>query len=514
MDYRKLNEVTIKDAYPLPRIDDSLDALSSSKWFSSIDLASGYWQVEMNPLDCKKTAFSAGSGLYEFHVMPFGLCNAPSTFERLMELVLAGLHWKTCLVYLDILIYARTFDEHVTRLNEIFCRLSEAGLKLKPKKCSLFQKEVAYLGHVVSDQGIATDPEKTRKVSEWPTLCNIKEVRSFIGLCSYYRRFIMDFATIAAPLHKLTHKNVGFEWTEECENSFQILKKKLTTSPILTFPDFSLPFILDTGASGVGIGAVLSQKQNRCEKVIAYASRKLSKTEQNYSVTKRELLAVVHAIKHFKHYLYGKRFTLRTDHGSLRWLYNFKYVQGQLARWLEILGSFNFDIVHRPGSQHRNADAMSRNPIDCTEKPCVENVNCSAVTQINNATDVFVGLSKKELRKLQLEDPDVSIVIHWKENNSEKPSRDLALSCSRETEGYWYLWNQLEMKDGVLYRRFEGASSILQVIVPTSLRKDVLSQSHNSITGGHFGYTKTIKKIQRSYYWLGCRTTVRNWVKH
>ena len=313
----------------------------------------------MSSCDKEKTAFTTGSGLYEFNVMPFGLCNAPSTFGRLMELVLAGLHWKTCLLYLDdILIYAQTFEEHTARLSEVFARLKAAGLKLKPKKCSLFQKEVAYLGHVVSQDGIATDPEKTRKVQDWPTPCNLKHVRSFIGLCSYYRRFIKDFSRIAAPLYKLTYKDVGFKWTIGCERSFQLLKQKLTCTPILAFPDFSLPFILDT--DGEGIGGVLSQIQGGHEKVIAYASHKLSKSEQNYSVTKRELLAAVHYVKYFKHYLYGKKFTLRTDHGSLRWLYHFKDVQGQLARWIEILSTFDFEISHRPCTQHKNADALSR----------------------------------------------------------------------------------------------------------------------------------------------------------
>ena len=221
VDYRKLNDVTLKDAYPLPRIDDSLDALEGSTWFSSLDLASGYWQVEMSPSDKEKTAFTTGSGLYEFNVLPFGLCNAPSTFERLMELVLTGLHWKTCLVYLDdILIYAKTFEEHVERLGEVFSRLFAAGLKLKPKKCTLLQKEVVYLGHVVSGSGVATDPEKTKKIRDWPTPSNLKHVRSFIGLCSYYRRFIKDFACLAAPLHKLTQKDVGFKLTPECEHAF------------------------------------------------------------------------------------------------------------------------------------------------------------------------------------------------------------------------------------------------------------------------------------------------------
>jgi hypothetical protein len=212
----------------------------------------------------------------------------------------------------------------------------------------------------VSEAGIATDPEKTRRVTEWPTPKSVKEVQSFLGLCSYYRKFVRHFANIAAPLYKLTQKNAEFRWTIQCEDSFQLLKEKLTTAPMLTFPDFSLPFLLDTDASGDGIGAVLSQIQNGQEKVICYASRKLSRCEKNYSVTKRELLAVVHFIKQFRHYLYGKRFMLRTDHSALKWLFDFKNVNGQLARWLEVLSSFDFEICHRPGNCHKNADALSR----------------------------------------------------------------------------------------------------------------------------------------------------------
>lgn len=512
VDYRKLNDTTLKDAYPLPRIDDSLDALSGSAWFSSLDLASGYWQVEMNPDDRQKTAFSTGSGLYEFNVMPFGLTNAPSTFERLMELVLAGLHWKTCLVYLDdILIYAQTFEEHASRLTEVFARLATAGLKLKPKKCTLFQKEVAYLGHVVSAKGVATDPEKTRKVREWPTPSNVKEVRSFVGLCSYYRRFIKDFARLAAPLHKLTQKDVRFKWTPECEHAFQVLKVKLTSTPILAFPDFSHPFILDTDASGETIGAVLSQIQDGKERAIAYASRKLSKSEQNYSVTKKELLAVVHFVKYYRHYLYGRRFMIRTDHGSLRWLFNFKDPQGQLARWIETLSTFDFEICHRQGTQHKNADALSRLPrpkdnVDAC--PQVSSFVCSSLSH------TFVGLSSEELRKAQRADEALAVIIKWMETRGDKPPRNQVMSCSREVKGYWYLWEQLELRDGILYRHCEvNSSTFIQVVVPSSMKRDVLMQAHNVRTAGHLGQSKTFKKIQRTYYWLGCRTEVQRWVK-
>ena len=205
VDYRQLNAVTVKDAFSLPLVDDSLAALSGSRWFSTLDLASGYWQVAMDAGTQEKAVFVTSSGLYEWTVMPFGLCNAPSTFARLMELVLKGLHWKICLISLeDVIVIGRTFEEELERLKEVFERLARAGLKLKPKKCFLFQKRVSYLGHVVTDEGIAADPEKVEQVRTWPTPENSTEVKSFLGLASYYRRFIPDFSTIAKPLYKLT----------------------------------------------------------------------------------------------------------------------------------------------------------------------------------------------------------------------------------------------------------------------------------------------------------------------
>ena len=217
VDYRRLNSVTIKDAYPLPQISDTLESLAGAKFFSTLDLASGYWQVGMHPDDQHKTAFASHRGLFEFKVLPFGLCNAPATFERLMEFVLAGLIGTSCLVYLDdIVIFSRTFEEHLARLREVLCRLRDAGLKVKPSKCFLFREEIAYLGHVVSAHGISTDPKKTEAIQDYPAPQNIQEVRRFVGFASYYRRFIPNFAELAAPLHQLTQKSTKFLWTKEC----------------------------------------------------------------------------------------------------------------------------------------------------------------------------------------------------------------------------------------------------------------------------------------------------------
>ena len=293
VDFRKVNEVTRKDAQPLPRIDDTIDALEGAKWFSTLDLASGYWQVEMDPHDREKTAFPTPYGLYQFRVMPFGLCNAPGTFQRLREQVLAGLHWTTCLVYLDdIIIFSKTIEDHLDRLRDVFSHL-RAGLKVKPSKCHLLWKEMQYLGHIISENGVATDPEKTKRVSEWPTPTGAKDLQKFLGLASYYRKFIKNFAQIAAPLNRLTEQNRKYCWTPEFEDAFNAVKHRLTSSPILAFPRFDIKFTVDCDASGEGLGAVLSQTCDGREYAISYASRTLTKAECQYCATRRELLALL-----------------------------------------------------------------------------------------------------------------------------------------------------------------------------------------------------------------------------
>ena len=321
VDYRRLNSITRKDAYPIPRIDDTLDTLSGACWFSTLDMVSGYWQVEVGEEDKEKTAFCTPYGLYKFNVMPFGLCNGPATFQRLMNLMLSGLQISQCLVYIDdVIVVGRTFEEHLCNLREVFDRIRKAGLKLKPSKCALLQEKVFYLGHEVSRNGVATDPAKVDQVAHWLVPQSTKDVQKFLGLASYYRRFVRDFAGIAKPLHRLTEKNATFDWSIECQEAFAELRHRLCTAPVLAFPDFSKAFILDTDASNTGIGGVLSQlDEHGQEHVIAFASCTLSKSERRYCVTHRELLAVVFT-QQFRPYLLGKEFTLRTDHGSLSWL--------------------------------------------------------------------------------------------------------------------------------------------------------------------------------------------------
>ena len=448
VDYRKLNDVTFKDAYPLPRIDDTLNTLAGSKWFSTLDLLSGYWQVEVAEEDRAKTAFCTTEGLFEFRVMPFGLCNAPATFQRLMDLVLAGLQWSHCLVYLDdVIILGASFDEHLASLQLVFDRLQKAGLRLQPKKCHFLKHRVQYLGHIVSDEGVQVDPAKLDKVAAWPTPTSTKEVQQFLGLAGYYRRFIRDFAKIARPLHKLTEHKATFKWTRECQDSLEALKRKLVTSPVLTYPDYSKPFILDTDASDTGIGAVLSQvDDNGDERVVAYASRLLSKPERRYCVTRRELLAVVAFTRHFRPFLLGRPFVLRTDHGSLTWLKNFKEPEGQMARWLERLQEFDFTIEHRQGKKHTNADSLSRFP--CSQ--CGRETHNQPIV----VASTFLSDNVNTLKQLQLDDPTISPVLKSM-LKCEKPSNSVIRSMGRDTQRLYQIWDQLVVQDDKLYRQFQ-----------------------------------------------------------
>lgn len=529
VDYRKLNAITQKDAYPLPRIDDTMDTLSGSQWFSTLDLRSGYWQVEVSEEDRQKTAFTTHEGLFEFKVMPFGLCNAPATFQRLMDLLLAGLQWSQCLVYLDdIIVPGRSFHEHLANLAAVLQRIKGAGLRLKPSKCVLCQETVSYLGHILSRSGVATDPEKTAKVASWPTPNSVQEVQQFLGLASYYRRFVKKFAEIAKPLYRLTERGRQFSWTNECETAFAMLKSRLTSTPILAFPDFTKPFILDTDASQEGIGAVLSQECDGKEAVIAYASRTLSKPERRYCVTRKELLAVVTFIHHFRPYLLGRPFMLRTDHSSLAWLQSFKEPEGQLARWMERLQEYNFTIVHRQGSQHRNADALSRRPNHQEYQPQTpihpntgegdNNENTQGIPLTPTASPVVVVTAKgddnqNDNRQEQLDDEIIQPILEGKETD-RKPTLTVLSGRPRETYQLLQQWDQLELHNGVLYRRYEnhqGNQHHLQLVVPRSMQQQVLHESHSGSVGGHLGEAKTLSRIRERFFWPGYSHAVKEW---
>ena len=305
VDYRRLNARTRKDAFPLPqtlpRIDDSLNSLSGQSWFSTLDLASGYWQVKLSENAKPKTTFATHSGLFQFAVMPFGLCNSPATFERLMSQVMRGLHWKHCLVYIDnILVFGNDFESVLHNLKLVLNRVAEYGLQLKSTKCNLFRTSVPFLGHIVGHAGLECDPDKLSAVTNWIPPTTTKGVREFLGFTGYYRRFVPDYSTVAQALVHLLGKDCKFQWTVACQDPFEALRALLIKAPVLVFPKEDLPYIIDNDAGDYDIGGVLSQNIEGTEHVIAYYSKSLNPAQQKYCTTRRELLAVVSTLDHFK----------------------------------------------------------------------------------------------------------------------------------------------------------------------------------------------------------------------
>lgn len=553
VDFRRLNSVTIKDSHPLPRVDDTLDRLAGANIFSTIDLTAGYWQIPLNPADKEKTAFSTGAGLYQFRMMPMGLSNAPPSFQRLMELVLRGLHWSVCLIYLDdIILYSQDFPQHLQHLKEVFQRFRSAGLKLKPSKCHLACSSVTFLGHRVSSNGVEPDPANTEKVANWPVPQSATQVRAFLGLCSYYRRFIQDFAHIADPLHRLTHKGVPFIWSGEAEEAFSILKQALTSPPVMAFPDLSAPFLLYTDASLHAIGSVLSQGVNGQEHVIAYASHLLSASERKWSTFDRELWAIVWGVRHFRHYLAAHPFTIITDHKPLVGLKKLPLDQdptGRRARWSVELDLYDWHIVHRDGAKHLNADAMSRcPPSDLTENhsPAQLTEAADMATQTENTTetssnavpihhgqiqnrtehqldlDLATGTGSTtqgmpinhvqiqtewNIAQQQQADPDLATVWSWVTTGRRPPVWRLR-GASAYLKKMWSQFSRLTITNGILVRSTLSPPGIEQVVIPTSLIPDVLHHVHGHPGAGHYSFAKSLDKAQRKFYWPYMSTDV------
>lgn len=385
VDFRKLNSITKRDVYPLPRIDDTLDALGKASIFSTLDLQSGFWQLPLNPEDREKTAFSTARGHYEFVVLPFGLTNAPSTFQRVMDYVLRK-HKEYCLVYVDdIIIFSASFEEHLIHLQAVFDSLMEAHLIVKTSKCKIGQNEVKFLGYLISAHIIRPDKGKVEAVMNFPIPKRVVELQSFVGLVGYYRRFIPQMATIAAPLYKLFKKGSLWEWTSAHQSAFDELKRILTSKPLLTLPDFDKDFILHTDASDIGLGALLTQISNdaRMENVLYYASKSLNHAQKNYTVTEKECLAVLWAVKLFRPYLLGRHFKVFTDHAALRWLMSHKDPSSRLTRMILQLQEYSMEIISRPGSANANADALSRSPALLQNNNATVHLLCSAVTRFN-----------------------------------------------------------------------------------------------------------------------------------
>ena len=357
IDYRELNKVTIKNKYPLPRIDNLLDQLKGAKYFSKIDLRSGYHQMKIREQDIPKTAFVTRHGQFEFTVVAFGLTNAPAYFMNMMNKIFMEELDRFVVVFIDdILVYSKTREEHEKHLRIVLEKLRRNWLYGKFSKCDFWLEEVAFLGHVITAEGVAVDPTKIEAVVNWRQPSNVSEIRSFLGLAEYYRRFIENFSTIAKPLTNLLKNDTKFVWDKKCEKSFQLLKEKLTTTPVLTLPDIHKDFVVYCGASKNGLGCVLMQEG----KVVAYASRQLKVHEQNYPTHDLELVAVVHALKIWRHYLIGNKCAVYTDHKSLKYFFTQSELNMRQRHWLELIKDYQLEIHYYPGKANVVADALSR----------------------------------------------------------------------------------------------------------------------------------------------------------
>ena len=558
IDFRKLNSRTVKDAYMLPRIDSTIDTLIGAKYFSKLDLRSGYWQVEMSEKDKEKTAFSVGNlGFYECNRMAFGLTNAPATFQRLMERCMGDLNLKECLIFLDdILIFSESFMEHLERLEAVFSRLDQHGLKLKGSKCEFFKASVNYLGHVVSQEGVKTDPEKIEALASWPEPHNIKTLRSFLGFTGYYRRFIKDYAKIVKPLNDLLvghstyyeesangkrkkkRKVAPWIWEESQRIAFQTLKEKLSSPPVLAYADFSKPFILHTDASLEGLGAVLYQEQDGVERVIAYASRGLRGGERNYPAHKLEFLCLKWAVTDkFHDYLYGNTFNVVTDNNPLTYVLTTAKLDATGHRWLAALGTYDFSLTYRCGKANGDADGLSRRPQQCTEMfPDVVKAICESYTVKRDSCPYFetlvvsnsinvesldsttpVSLESTSLQdvdwsKEQLADSNVARIVELvklgfcPEKSDLKTESPVVLKYLRE-------WKKLTMVDGVLYRNTTlNDEQVRQLVLPLHFRSVVLKHLHDDV--GHQGRDRTLSLVRARFYWPGLEKDVEDKVKN
>ncbi|KAJ8737429.1 hypothetical protein PYW08_000024 [Mythimna loreyi] len=477
LDSRKLNSVTKKDAYNLPYISEILDNLRDARYLSSIDLSKAFWQINIHPEDRDKTAFYVpGRGTFRFKRTAFGLTNAPATQQRLVDTLFGEFEQRVFAFLDDIIIVSNDFNSHVSLLVRVLNKLKHANLTVNLDKCKFFRDRLKYLGYVVDSGGLRTDPEKVQAILQYPTPSNKKDVKRFLGTATWYRRFVPNFSTIAAPLNKLTSNKKSappFKWTDEADAAFLKLKECLISAPVLSCPDYNRPFEVHTDASNYGIGAMLTQTINSKEHPIAYMSRSLSASERNYSITERETLAVITALEHWRCYLEnGKMFTVYTDHSALKWFLSLNNPTGRLARWGVRLSSFHFEIKHRRGSDNVVPDALSRAvPVSAiSTSDAIKTTNDSWYSNIYNGC---------------INNPQNFQNFIVKNNKLFRLSKE---KCQFTTEFSW------------------------KEVIPSELREQVIFENHSEPIAGHLGIFKTYRRLALRYYWPGMHKDVVNFV--
>ena len=488
IDYRALNLVTVKNAYPLPRVDDLLNKLRRAKFFSKLDAADGFWQVRMKAEDIPKTAFRCPLGLFEWTVMPMGATGSPGTFMRLVQSLLQK-HDAFCIVYLDdILVFSETEGEHLQHVEEVLKTLRENKLFAKARKCQFGRSRVAFLGHSVSEGQIAPLHDKVKAIVDWPELTDAHEVLQFLGLIGYYRRFIHRFSHKASPLTDLVGKNVQWRWGEKERLAFQQLKDAITNAPVVRPPDFSQGFTVTTDASDYAIGATLSQGEGPDEYVVAFESRKLRGAELRYLVHDKELLSVHHAFVKWRHLLHGQKVKVWTDNSATKYIQTKKELTRQQVRWVETLQEHDCEFFHKPGKTNIVADALSRRPDyrgEAEETPSEPMMRVNAITWIS--VDSLIPAIKASA-------PADSEYQKWLEKVAAGTTVDFKTS------------------DGLLYLKREDGPDLLYV-PKGDQREALLHEAHDTPLGGHLGRDKTFARLKRCLYWPGMKQMVADYCR-
>ncbi|KFD59504.1 hypothetical protein M514_08725, partial [Trichuris suis] len=497
VDYRRLNAITKRDVYPLPRMDDVLDRLGGARYFSKLDLKNGYWQIPVEPSDREKTAFVTPDGLYQFTKMPFGLSNAPASFSRLMDQALVDLKWTVCLTYMDdILVFSATFEEHLNRLRAVLDVLSRNGLRLQPTKCVVGAEKTEYLGHIIDPTGLRPLPAKVEAISSFPRPQTVRQLRRFIGMSSYYRRFIQNYAGMARPLHLLLKKTEARKWGDAQEKAFVQLKEKMKNPPILQHFHDNWCTALHCDASQDGLGAVLIQSKDGKEHVVTYLSRLLTSTERRYHSNELECLAVVWALRMVRPYVLGRKFKIVTDNSAVKWLFGRHQLNDKFGRWVMAVTEYldDCEFVHRSGRMNVIPDALSRAPVgpEVSEAEIVEEaLLCTAVCD---------GVSREELEILQMADLELRRIRDW---------LDSGLVQTEEDKRKLNVQEEFRLVDGILYRKNHDQGRPWRLAIPLNLRRNIVVSTHAPPTAGHLGVEKTVNRLRKRYWWPNIMKTAR-----